>query len=114
MSASSSSPATSAVVAVPLLSWYGTDLFRPTNEGSNNSSSSSSGSSIGGSTKSSASDDQTVREELTWGLSQLEEHFDAQCRWPPPLGLAGDPTFSLAPNIAPFMASLNDQVCDGR
>ena len=116
-SSSSSSAPTNAVVVVPLLSWYGTDLFRPSSNSSGSSQGNSSvhGHSAGmtGSTCGSsgnASDGQTVREELTWGLSQLEEHFDAQCRWPPPLGLAGDPTFSLAPNIAPFMASLNDQV----
>ena len=46
-----------------------------------------------------------ARAALAGRLSAAEQHFDAQCLWPPGVGDAGDPAFSLAPGIAAFFAA---------
>jgi hypothetical protein len=76
------------VVVVPLLSWYSTDLF----------------------------DSPPHSAPSPWPsqppLSDAEEHFDAQCRWPPGVGDPARPSYSLARGIAPFFASLNAAVLE--
>jgi len=101
----SKSVAPAAVVVVPLLSWYGADFFEEDDPSS--SSSSSSSETTATATVSAVS---AASVEVTKKLSHFERHFDAQCRWPPPLGWEEDCRFSGSPAIAPFFAVLNEQV----
>ena len=78
------------VVIAPLLSWYNLNFY---NRSSGDTEPASSSLSIS---------------EVT--LSAHERHFDCQCVWPEPIGLRGQPRFSLAPGIASLFAQLNAQV----